>query len=247
MALIALLIAVGADRRTRAGVKVAASIAGFVVLAPLVLGVLGHDYFLSRNEIPAVVPIAALVAGACAGPRARVLGTGVAIGLLILFSWATLQVQTHPYLQRPDWRNVARALGPAQTTRAIYVADGTTADPLKIYMPHVAWVQPQRRIVRIDEIDVVGATKRLALAVDRTPAATATTPPRATRASPVPVSVSPPGARLLARFRVDNWVVARFVLAHPIRVSIKQLISRAPRYFRATPRSLLLFFQQPGR
>ena len=246
MALIALLIAVGADRRTRAGVKVAASIAGFVVLAPLVLGVLGHDYFLSRNEIPAVVPIAALVAGACTGPRARVPGAAVAIGLLILFSWATLQVQTHPYLQRPDWRNVARALGPAQTTRAIYAADGTTADPLKIYMPHVAWVQPQRRIVRIDEIDVVGATKRLALAVDRTPAAT-TTPPRATRASPVPVSVSPPGARLLARFRVDNWVVARFVLAHPIRVSIKQLISRASRYFRATPRSLLLFFQQPGR
>ena len=38
-----------------------------MVLAPLVLGVLGHDYFLSRNEIPAVVPIAALVAaGACA-------------------------------------------------------------------------------------------------------------------------------------------------------------------------------------
>ena len=247
VALIAFLIAVGSDRGTRAGAKVAVTIGGCVVLAPLMLGVLGQDYFLSRNEIPAVVPIAALVAGACAGPRARVLGTGVAIGLLILFSWATLQVQTHPYLQRPDWRNVARALGPAQTTRAIYAADGTTADPLKIYMPHVAWVQPQRRIVRIDEIDVVGATKRLALAVDRTPAATTTTPPRATRGSPVPVSVSPPGARLLARFRVDNWVVARFVLAHPIRVSIKQLISRAPRYFRATPRSLLLFFQQPGR
>jgi hypothetical protein len=247
VALIAFLVAVGSDRRTRAGAKVAMTIGGCVVLAPLVLGVLGQDYFLSRNEIPAVVPIAALVAGACAGPRARVLGAAVAIGLLILFSWATIQVQTHPYLQRPDWRNVARALGPAQTTRAIYAADGTTADPLKIYMPHVAWVQPQRRMVRIDEIDVVGATKRLALAVNRTPAATATTPPRATRASPVPVSVSPPGARLLARFRVDNWVVARFALAHPIRVSIERLISRAPRYFRATPRSLLLFFQQPGR
>jgi hypothetical protein len=63
----------------------------------------------------------------------------------------------------------------------------------------------------------------------------------------VPASVSPPGARLVARFRVGNWIVARFALAHPLRVSIKQLISRAPRYFRATPRSLLLFFQQPGR
>ena len=245
LALIAFLIAVGSDRRTRAGARVAATIAGCVVLAPLVLGLLGHDYFLSRNEIPAVVPIAALVAGACAGPRARVLGTAVAIGLLTLFSWATLQVQTHAYLQRPDWRKVARALGPAQTTRAIYAADGTTADPLKIYMPHVAWVQPQGRIVRIDEIDVVGAIKRLPLAVDRSPGAT--TRPRATRGSPVPALVSPPGARLVARFRVGNWIVARFALVHPLRVSIKQLISRAPRYFRATPRWLLLFFQQPGR
>jgi hypothetical protein len=63
----------------------------------------------------------------------------------------------------------------------------------------------------------------------------------------LPRTDSPPGARLIARFRVDNWIVARFVLTHPIRVDIKQLIRRAPRYFRATPRSLLLFFQQPGR
>ena len=134
-------------------------------------------------------------------------------------------------------------LGPAQTTRAIYVADGVTADPLKIYLPHVSWVQPQKRIVRITEIDVVGALKRLPLAVDPT----STARPMPTRGRPVPRSVSPPGARLVARFRVDSWIVARFALAHPIRVDIAQLITRAPRYFRATPRSLLLFFQQPGR
>jgi uncharacterized membrane protein len=247
VALIALLIAIGGDRQTRAAAKVAAAIAGFVVIAPLVLGIVGHDYFLSRNEIPAVVPIATLVATACAAPRARALGTAVAIGLLILFSWATLQVQTHPYLQRPDWRNVARALGPAATTRAIYAADGVTADPLKIYLPHVSWVQPQKRVVRITEIDVVGATKRLALAVSRGSGATAAAAPPPTRGRPVPRSVAPPGARLVTRFRVDNWIVARFALTHPIRVSIEQLIKRAPRYFRATPRSLLLFFQQPGR
>jgi 4-amino-4-deoxy-L-arabinose transferase-like glycosyltransferase len=243
---IALLIVVGADRRTREGAGVAAAIAGFVVVAPLVLGVLGHDYFLSRNEIPAVVPIATVVAAACAAPRARALGTAVAIGLLILFSWATLQVQTHAYLERPDWRNVARALGPATTTRAIYAADGATADPLKVYLSHVSWVQPQQRTVRIGEVDVVGATKRLALAAGQTSAATAASTPPPTRGRPVPRSVAPPGARLVARFRVDNWIVARFALTHPIRVNIQQLVRRAPRYFRATPRSLLLFFQQPG-
>jgi hypothetical protein len=245
--LIALLIAIGGDHRTRAGAKVAGAIAGFVVIAPLVLGFAGHDYFLSRNEIPAVVPIAIVVAAACAAPRARVLGAAVAIGLIVLFSWATLQVQTHAYLERPDWRNVARALGPAPAARAIYVADGVTADPLKIYLPRVSWVQPQKRSVRIGEIDVVGATKRLALAVSRGSGATAAATPLPTRGRPLPRSVAPSGTRLLARFRVANWIVARFALVHPIRVNIQQLIARAPRYFRATPRSLLLFFQQPGR
>lgn len=247
LALLGLLIAVGSDRRTRAGAKVAAAIAGFVVVAPLVLGLLGHDYFFSRNEIPAVVPIATLVAAACAAPRARALGTAVAIGLLIVFSWATIRVQTHVSLERPDWRNVGRALGAAQTTRAIYVADGVTADPLKIYLPNVSWVQPKKRSVRIGEIDVVGATKRLALAVDQSSAATVAGTSLPTEGRPVPRSISPPGARLVARFRVGSWIVARFALTHPIRVDIAQLIMRAPRYFRATPRSLLLFFQQPGR
>jgi hypothetical protein len=241
--LLVVLFAVGSDRATRAGAKVAAAIAGFVVVAPLVLGLVGYDYFFSRNEIPAVVPIAVVVAAACAAPRARVFGTAVAAALLILFSWATIQVQTHVNLQRPEWRDVAHALGPAPTTRAIYVANGVAADPLKIYLPHVSWVQPQKRMVEIREIDVVGAIKRFPLAAGRT----AGTTPHPIRGRPLPASVAPAGTRLLARFRVNSWVVARFALEHPIRVSIRQLIARAPRYFRATPQSLLLFFQQPGR
>ena len=247
LVVVVLLIVLGGDRRTRFGAKVAGVIAGFVLVAPIVLGVLGHDFFLSRNEIPAIVPLVTLVAAACVAPRARGPGAALAAGLLIMFSWATLQVQTLPALERPDWRNVARALGPTDAPRAVYVADGTTADPLKIYMPHVNWVQPQGRIVKIDEIDVVGATKRLALAVDRSSTATVSLGRASTRPRPVPVTVSPKGAHLIARFRVDNWVLARFKLRRPIRVSIDQLIKLAPRYFKATPKSLLLFFQQPGR
>jgi mannosyltransferase len=247
LVIVVLLIVIGGDHRTRTGAKAAGAIAGFVLIAPIVLGVLGHDYFLSRNEIPAIVPFVTLVAAACVAPRVRVAGAVLAAGLLTLFSWATLQVQTHPALERPDWRNVARALGPTDAPRAVYVADGTTADPLKIYMPRVDWVQPQGRIVKIDEIDVVGATKRLALAVDRGSTATVSLGRSSTRARPVPVTVSPTGTRLIARFRVDNWILARFKLTRPIRVSIDELIKLAPRYFRATPKSLLLFFQQPGR
>jgi mannosyltransferase len=247
IAVVAALVVIGGDRRTRGGAKVAAVLAGFVWLAPLALGLTGHDYFLSRNEIPAFVPLATVVAAACAAPRARILGAALAIALLVLFSVATLRVQTHPGLERPDWRQVARALGPTSVPRVVFVADGTTADPLKIYMPHVNWVQPQSRLVRIDEVDIVGATKRLPLAIDRTPVATASLGPSRRVGSPVPRAVAPPGASVVARFRVDNWIVARFELRHPLRVSIHELIGRAPLYFLRTPRSLLLFFQQPGR
>jgi hypothetical protein len=57
--------------------------------------------------------------------------------------------------------------------------------------------------------------------------------------------VAPRGARLISRERVDNWTVARFALLRPERLSINQLSRQAPRFFRHTPRALLVFTQQP--
>ncbi len=65
--------------------------------------------------------------------------------------------------------------------------------------------------------------------------------------SPVPRSISVPGARLVARFKVANWIVARFVLTRPQRLSANQLTRLAPRYFRRTPIKLLVFVQPPAR
>ena len=165
-----------------------------------------------------------------------------------MFSVAAIIVQTHPYLQRPEWRNVAHALGPARVPRAILAADGTTADPLKIYLPDVAWVQPHARKVWISEVDVVGATKRLALVAGRANVnAALAEPQRHPKGSALPRSVAPPGARLLIRERVDNWVVARFALSHPELVSINQFDRGARRFFRRTPQALLVFVQRSAR
>jgi hypothetical protein len=62
----------------------------------------------------------------------------------------------------------------------------------------------------------------------------------------VPRQVAPPGTKLLSRLRVDNWVLARFVLVRPKRLSIDQLIALAPRFFRRRPPSsaLLVFTQR---
>jgi mannosyltransferase len=247
LAIAALLLAIGGTRRTRLGAAVAGVIAAFVWVAPLVLGLLGHDYFLSRNVIPAVVPLAVGLGAVCAAPRARPLGAALAVALIALFVYATIQVQTKPYLERPDWRAVAHALGPATVPRAILAANGQTAVPLKIYLPHVSWVQPQAQEVRIGEIDVVGDIKRLPLRPIRI--VLPKQPPvwYTPVASPVPRSVNVAGARLVDRFRVDNWIVARYVLYSPKRVSVRQLLAVAPRYFRRTPSAMLVFFQPPDR
>lgn len=194
--LVMLLLRFGGTPRERAGARTAGAIAGFVFLVPLAVGFLGQDYFLSRNEMPAMIPLISVRAVACAAPRARAPGSALTVSLLVIFSVSAVRVQTDGRYQRPDWGKVARALGPASRPRAILAADGATADPLEIYLPHVDWTQPAGRRVPISEIDVVGALKRLPLAhpTHLLPLhATLDAPPSPKRGSSLPNLIAPPG------------------------------------------------------
>jgi 4-amino-4-deoxy-L-arabinose transferase-like glycosyltransferase len=246
----------GGDRRTQDAVKVGAAIGGCVWIAPLVLAFVGQDYFLSRNVMPAVIPFAVTLGAAGAAPSARLVGGALAAALLALFAYAAIQVQTHPYLERPNWRAVARALGPATVPRAVFAADGTTANPLKIYLPGAAWSEPPGRRLVIDQIDVVGATKRLHVLATapktivparhvQLPAGGETLPNVLGR--PVPAKLTPAGTVTLARLRVGNWVLARFELAHPITATIDEVVKLVPRFFHRAPVSVLVFYQPSGR
>ncbi|MGI9183583.1 MAG: glycosyltransferase family 39 protein [Solirubrobacteraceae bacterium] len=244
------------DGERRRGAVVAAVVAAGVFVGPLILAAVGQDYFLSRNEIPALVPVIAVLAAACTAPRLARAGAVLAVLVLTGFAAAAVEVQTYPYLQRANWRSVARALGPAVRPRAVLAADGTTAQPLKIYLAGVNWAQPRARRVLISEVDVVGATKRIALASEHPsgagPAAEATHPgdqldPSRRRGAPVPRSVAPGGVQLLSRVRVANFIVARFLLNRPRWMSIASLAGSAPRFFRHTPAALLVFTQPHRR
>lgn len=234
------------------GVTAALVVTACMFVGPLILGALGPDYFLSRNAIPALVPAATVIAAACTMPRLARVGAVFAVLLFAGFAAATAEIQTHPFLQRPNWRLVARSLGPAAYPRAVLAANGTTAQALKIYLPGVRWAQPVTRRVLISEIDVVGATKRIALASEHDPTGrdaigtirlpespSAHHRPGAT----VPTSIAPAGTWLLLRKRVANWVVARYLLLRPRWVSIASLARSAPRFFRNTPAALLVFIQ----
>jgi hypothetical protein len=229
---VVLLLVFGGERAERNGAKVAAVIAGAIVLIPLVLALVGPDYFLARNLMPAWIPIATAVAAACAVPRARFAGTAVLLILLGAFVAGYARIHDQPDLQRPIWRDVARALGPAPVTRGVLVAGGATADPLKIYLPNVAWVQSHKRRQLITEVDVVGT---------RTPLPVV---PRGSGSAISLPAYGPVDTRVLSRVRVGNFEIARFKLPRPWLVSIDQLVAQSKRFFHRAPLFPLPFIQR---
>ncbi|MGH3745679.1 MAG: hypothetical protein ACRDTP_12535, partial [Mycobacteriales bacterium] len=116
------------------------------------------------------------------------------------------------------------------------------------------WTEPRTRPILVSEVDVVGARRRFALrsAPEPAPAHAGRGPapdagPRTEITGwPLPRREAPRGARLIARFRIANWIVARFALQRPERLSLERLSAAAPRFFRGTPASLLIFVQVPA-
>jgi mannosyltransferase len=188
--LIALLV-IGADGRQLRGAGAAAALAALVVLVPLVVALLGEDYYIPRALIPAWIPLAVVVGASCTAPRTRFAGgllAGVALAGMV---YAQVKIDGSWQYQRPDWRAVARALGPAPSgARAIVADDGRLAtDPLATYLPGVPWNQDPTRpssASAVREVDVVGHTWQ-------------------TLGRPLPA-----GASLISSRVVDDFLVARF-------------------------------------
>jgi len=235
------------ERAVHEGAKVAGVVGGFALLAPVALMFLGADYFLARNVTPAFVPLLIVLAAVCAMPRTRAAGAAVAVVVLAFFSIATAETQTNPLLQRPNWKAVARSLGTSAVPRVIFSAGGTNAQALKIYLPRVAWAMP--RTLSVKEVDVVGLLEPQQL-LPR--GARIQNGSLATSLQPffglsVPRRQAPRGGRVLSRFRIGTWMVARFALRRTTFVDRAQILRFASRFYRHVPRSLLVVLQAPVR
>lgn len=229
---IALLVAAGDERDLR-GAGLGLVLGGVVVVVPLLVALAGRDYYEFRALIPAWVPLALVVAAACAVPRARAWGGALALLLCGTFVWATVTIDTgSAAYRRPDWRGVAQALGRARSTRAIAAFDGTFATaPLAVYLPGVPWTgtgaqvqtpQTSQAPVTVDEIDVVGNVGQTA------------------------VSSLPAGTRLISSRSVDGgYVVDRFALAAPARLTPADLEVSAARLTGSptTPTGMLIQYK----
>jgi len=106
------------EERREAAIPLLVGAAAIAIPLLLALGPGGRDFVLSRNLLPALVPLLLAVAVALTVERARQLGTVVAL-LLVLYSLGfCIRASTDPDLQRPDWEAVAKHLGEPDGPRA---------------------------------------------------------------------------------------------------------------------------------
>jgi mannosyltransferase len=148
-----LLVALRGTPRERRGALLGMVVGLGVAALALVAALVGKDYVVERNLLPALVPLAVAAAIGLAAERARRLGLLLAIALCAYWIAFGVRVSETPNLQRPDFRAIVNALGPERVPRAV-VTWKLAADPVRYYLHNHA-----QRIYSGDwpmqEIDVI--------------------------------------------------------------------------------------------
>jgi 4-amino-4-deoxy-L-arabinose transferase-like glycosyltransferase len=192
-AIAAIAVAIGIAMAPKPGWRIFALAVASVAI-PVVLAIVGFDYLLSRNVLPAYA-IAALPAGA---GLARLRPLLALVALLALF--VNLQVTKNTTVQRDDWRGAAKALGPATTPRAIVVTSAPQAMVLEHYAG--AGAQIPASGASVAEIDVIGNAR----------------PPR------YAVPPTPPGFTLAEHRKTNSWELYRYRADAPATVAPATLL-----------------------
>jgi 4-amino-4-deoxy-L-arabinose transferase-like glycosyltransferase len=192
-----ILLALGSRRERRSAVLGLAVGLGVLALAGAA-ALVGKDYVVERNLLPALVPLAAVVALGLGVARARFAGVLVTVALCAYWLAFDVYVTQTPNLQRPDYRGVAGALGPPRVPRAI-VSWRLAGDPLRWYLEDGAmrWYGGDEAV---REVDVVGK------------------PTVAERPANLPREFRPAGV-----VRMDRLTIARYISSRPVLLWMHEL------------------------
>jgi mannosyltransferase len=205
------LIVRRSDVQGRRAAAVCGLLAGVCLLGPLAFALAGADYLDARNLMVAWVPLALVVGIAATAERSPRAGAVLAAGLLALFAAGTAALDTRPDLQRQDWRDVARALGPPSGPRALIVpAPGRT---LLDYLPGLRWDVGRHQRVR--EVDLIGSHTDAARGLACWWGGACALPRQL-----IPAAQPFRGFRRIASRRVGPFIVERFVASSPHRVAL---------------------------
>ena len=206
-----LMLLVPGVLRERRGALLAGGLALSGFLIALLLVAAGSDFLITRNLIILWLPAAIAVAGALAAAPAA-LGGLLAGGLCTIGLVAAIGVDADYNLQRPNWRPVAAALGPAPAPgddRVLLIQHYRTLLPLSLYMPHLAFVRGTDATAhRVTELDVI------AIRSPQQPlcwwgAACNLIP------SQMQSNYSIPGFHVAGRRQVEQFTILRLVPDHP--------------------------------
>jgi len=222
LALLALALLV---RRVGSPAGRGAALAGGLALGGFVLSLAfvaaGSDALITRNIIGLWPSAAVAVAGGIALARPRALGAALALALCGIGVTAAVGVASEYKLQRPDWRVVARALGPAPpagATRLILIQHYRTLLPLSLYLPGLRFLGPgpAHGVRELDVISISSPQQPLCwwgAACNLIP-------------SRMQARYDIPGLRALWRRRVRQFTILRLVAQPPATVSASE-VSRA--------------------
>jgi mannosyltransferase len=148
-----LLVVIRGSRAERRGALLGTAVGLGVAALALVAALVGKDYVVERNLLPALVPLLVAAAIGFASDRARRLGLLLAVVLSAYWIAFDVHVTQTPNLQRPDFRSITEELGTPHVPRAI-VSWKLAADPVRFYLhDHSLRISGGETPVR--EIDVI--------------------------------------------------------------------------------------------
>jgi mannosyltransferase len=188
------LVALVGSRRERRGAGIGLALGLAVAALAAFAALIGKDYVVERNLLPALVPLLTVVAIGFATDRARRLGALLAVALGAYWLAFAIHVTQTPNLQRPDFRTVTDDLGPPRAGRRAIVTWKLAADPVRYYL-HDGALRMFGGRERIAEVDVL-----------RKPLATG---------QPV---ILPPSFHQVGRVRADRLTLIRYVSKQPVQV-----------------------------
>jgi 4-amino-4-deoxy-L-arabinose transferase-like glycosyltransferase len=194
---IVLALALG-SRRERRGARLVLLLGVGVVALAAAAALIGKDYVVERNLLPALIPLCAVAAVGFATAGARRLGVLAAVALCAYWLTFDVHVTRTPNLQRPDFRTLTEGLGPATRPRAI-VSWKLAADSILWYLPQGA-LRMYGGAERVGEVDILSK----------------------------PVSAGEPANlprsfRLVRTVRLDRLTLSRYVASHPVRLRFQTL------------------------
>jgi mannosyltransferase len=156
------LLALRGERSERRSAGLFLAIAAATLLIPLLLAVLGKDFFLDRNLIPALVPLLAALGIAVTVRRARRAGAVLCYALVVYWLGFWVATGFTSSLQRPPYRSVAIELGEPDGPRAT-VTWLLGMAPLRHYLgTHAIQADPEGETWFVHEIEIVSSGATLA-------------------------------------------------------------------------------------